>query len=153
MPITRDKFLTPLSRQHHHGLLLCWKIRTGFRKNVEIGRILSYAEWFYKNHLIPHFEIEEKYVFAVLGNENELVKRALKEHRKLTRLFGGINEDHKNLGLIEEVLDAHIRFEERVLFNEIQAVASPHELEEILTRHSDVTGLNHSEEWGDEFWK
>jgi hypothetical protein len=153
MPITREKFLTPLSRQHHHGLLLCWKIRTGFRKNVEIGRILSYAEWFYKYHLIPHFEIEEKYVFAVLGNENELVKRALKEHRKLRRLFEGINEDHKNLGLIEEILDAHIRFEERVLFNEIQAVASPQELEEILTRHSDDTGLNDNEAWADEFWK
>ena len=153
MPITRDKSLTALSREHHHGLLLCWKIRTGFRKSIEVGRILSYADWFYKNYLIAHFEIEEKYVFSVLGNENELVKRALKEHRKLRRLFDGINEENKNLGLIEEKLDAHIRFEERILFNEIQAVASPRELEEISSLHSDHPEPNGKEEWKDEFWK
>jgi iron-sulfur cluster repair protein YtfE (RIC family) len=153
MAITRDKFLTPLSREHHHGLLLCWKIRTGFRRNIELDRILSYADWFYKTYLIAHFEIEEKYVFPVLGNGNDLVKRALKEHRKLRRLFDGINEEHKNLGLIEEELDAHIRFEERILFNEIQAVASPKQLEEISSRHSDQPELNGKEEWKDEFWK
>jgi hypothetical protein len=152
MAITRNEFLTPLSREHHHGLLLCWKIRTGIRKNIEISRILSYADWFYKNYLIDHFEIEERYVFSVLGNENELVRRALKEHRKLRRLFEGANEEHKNLVLIEENLDAHIRFEERVLFNEIQAVASHKQLEEIMIHHSDQTELK-VEEWSDEFWK
>ena len=57
-----------------------------------------------------------------------------------------------NLGLIEELLDAHIRFEERVLFNEIQTVASPGELEEIGTRHSDHATAIDAEEWEDQFW-
>ena len=153
MPIKRDEFLAPLSREHHHGLLLCWKIRTGFRKNIPVERIQSYAEWFYKTQLAEHFEIEEKYVFAVLGNEHELVKRALKEHRQLRRLFDGVRDEHKNLSLIEEKLDAHIRFEERVLFNEIQAVASPAELAEISAHHSHSSAVDAGEEWGDEFWK
>ncbi len=153
MPIKRDELLAPLSREHHHGLLLCWKIRTGFRKDIPVDRIQAYAEWFYKNHLISHFEIEEKYVFSVLGNENELVKRALKEHRQLRRLFEAVREEENSLGLIEEKLEAHIRFEERVLFNEIQAVASPEELEEISIRHSDEGGTMHDREWEDEFWK
>ena len=153
MPIKRNESLTPLSREHHHGLLLCWKIRTGYRKHIEVSRIQAYADWFYKNHLMAHFEVEEKYVFTVLGNEHELVKRALMEHRKLRKLFERVNDEEKNLGLIEEKLDAHIRFEERVLFNEIQDVASPSELEEILARHSAQTEIHPDEEWEDEFWK
>ena len=115
MPIKRDEFLKPLSRDHHHGLLLCWKIRTGFKKQVEISRIKSYSDWFYKNHLLPHFDVEEKYVFPILGNHHELVKKALSEHRKLRRLFEDSNDVPKNLGKIEEDLEAHIRFEERFL--------------------------------------
>ena len=102
---------------------------------------------------MSHFEVEEKYVFPVLGNENEMVKRALTEHRKLRRLFERVNDEEKNLGLIEELLDAHIRFEERVLFNEIQEVASPAELEVIFEKHSTQTEVPHGEEWEDEFWK
>lgn len=153
MPITRDEYLAPLSREHHHGLLLCWKIRTGFRKNIEVDRIQSYAHWFYENHLLPHFEIEEKHVFSVLGDDHELVKRALKEHRQLRRLFDSVREEEKNLGLIEEKLEAHIRFEERVLFNEIQAMATPAEMEEISIKHSAQPISTSSNEWSDEFWK
>ena len=101
---------------------------------------------------MSHFAVEEKYVFSVLGNENELVKRALMEHRKLRRLFERVNEEEKNLGLIEEKLEAHIRFEERVLFNEIQDVASPSELDEIVAKHSAQADVAHIEEWEDEFW-
>ncbi len=153
MPIKRDEFLAPLSREHHDGLLLCWKIRTGFRKNISVDRIQSYAVWFFENHLLDHFDVEEKYVFSVLGNEHDLVKRALKEHRQLRRLFEGIHDDPKNLSLIEEKLDAHIRFEERVLFNEIQAIASPAKLEEISVLHANHAETDTTEVWEDEFWK
>lgn len=37
--IKRTKALQPLSRDHHHGLLLCWKIRQGIKLNVEPERI------------------------------------------------------------------------------------------------------------------
>lgn len=92
-------------------------------------------------------------MFSVLGSENELIKRALMEHRRLRRLFERVKDEEKNLGLIEEELEAHIRFEERVLFNEIQEVASPSELDEILSKHSAQAEVHSSEEWEDEFWK
>ena len=91
-------------------------------------------------------------MFPVLGNENELVKRALTEHRKLRKLFERVNEEEKNLGLIEEKLDAHIRFEERILFNEIQNVATPSELEEVMAMHSDHATPPDTQEWEDQFW-
>ncbi len=152
-PIKRHTSLKPLSHDHHHSLLLCWKIRTGFRKKIEIGRMKSYADWFYKNYLLPHFEVEEKYVFPFLGNTHELVKRAWSEHQKLRRLFEGENDAVKSLGLIEEKLEQHIRFEERVLFNEIQGIAPAKELEDMVTIHSTHASSQPVEEWKDEFWK
>jgi iron-sulfur cluster repair protein YtfE (RIC family) len=151
MPIKRNESLVSLSREHHFGLLFCWKIRMGLRKNIEANRIRSYAEWFYSNYLIPHFLVEEKYVFPILGDENKLVRRALSDHRRLRRLFEGVNEINKNIGLIEEKLEEHIRFEERILFNEIENAASAEALATILNLHSSHSHTN--QEWGDEFWK
>ena len=113
-----------VSRDHHHGLLLCWKIRTGFSKGVDLERIKRYTDWFFNTHLVPHFNLEEKYIFPILGEKHELVKRALTEHRRLIRLFTNTHSISKSLSLIEEELEQHIRFEERILFNEIQKIGT-----------------------------
>ena len=150
-PIKRHEALKPLSREHHHGLLLCWKIRQGVRKKVEVSRIKAYTEWFKIHYLDPHFEVEEEHIFPVLGNDHELVKRALKEHRRLKRLFSQDTEVEIALNNIEEELDSHIRFEERVLFNEIQEVASAEQLADIEKHHN---GIQFSDDdWQDHFWE
>lgn len=149
-PLKRVKELQPLSREHHHGLLLCWKIRTGFSRNIAPERIKKYSDWFYTTYLLPHFELEEEYVFSILDDDNELVKKALSEHRRLRRLFNqGINID-KNLGLIEEELEAHIRFEERVLFPEVQKTASREQLTKINEIHKEAEFIENEK---DIFWK
>ncbi len=147
-PIKRSVALKPLSREHHHGLLLSWKIREGFNRNVEIERIKRYTDWFWKHHLQAHFEFEENYVFPILGQENELIIRALKEHNRLQQIFTATDTVKKNLSSIEEELVSHIRYEERVLFKEIQSIASDNQLEIIEKEHS----KNTIDEWEDEFW-
>ena len=149
-PIKRSEFLKPLSIEHHHGLLFCWKIRAGIKKKVEISRIKKYADWFYQNYLIPHFEVEEKYVFTILENDNELIKKAVSEHRRLKRLFESNTENQKNLNLIEEELDSHIRFEERILFGEIQKMATAQQLQSIQMNHSDEKFVDNLT---DPFWE
>ncbi|WP_317166920.1 hemerythrin domain-containing protein [Winogradskyella schleiferi] len=104
-PQKRHKALQPLSREHHHGLLLCWKIKIGFSKNIEPKRIRAYANWFFENHLIPHFEMEETHIFPILNADNDLIKRALVEHRRLKRLFEEQDDDVKMLNEIKEELD------------------------------------------------
>ena len=136
-PIKRHEALKTLSREHHHGLLLCWKIRAGVKNNIELSRIKKYTNWFYANYLIPHFEVEEKYFFPILGNKNELIKKAIAEHRRLKRLFEDSLDLQKSLNLIEEELDKHIRFEERVLFNEIQKKATQAQLLFLEKFHSE----------------
>lgn len=148
-PIKRDKKLQPLSREHHHSLLLCWKIRKGFNKEVEPERIKKYTDWFFARHILPHFEIEEVYMFPVLGTEHEMVKKALAEHRRLRRLYKKKTQVVRSLNQIEEELERHIRFEERELFNEIQRVATPEQLEYIAENHVEEDFQDNEE---DQFW-
>jgi iron-sulfur cluster repair protein YtfE (RIC family) len=149
-PIKRHKSIQPLSRAHHHGLLLCWKIRQGFQKKVATERIKSYADWFWKDHLIGHFKEEETYLFPILGKEHEWVKKALADHRRIKRLFKDKNDPVKSLNKIEEELESHIRFEERVLFNEIQAAANEEQLRELNEHLNQDT---YFEKWEDKFWE
>ncbi|SHG26689.1 Hemerythrin HHE cation binding domain-containing protein [Flavobacterium fluvii] len=148
-PLKRAKDLQLLSHDHYHGLKLCWKIKTGLSKKIAPERIKTYADWFYKNHLIPHFELEEKLLFPILDPENELIKRAIAEHRSLERLFKASSDLEKNLLLIESGLNAHIRFEERELFTEIQKVASADQLSKINAAHSEEVFVENE---NDVFW-
>jgi len=148
-PIKRNEALQPVSREHHQGLLLCWKIRQGLKKNIAPNRMKVYADWFYKEHLLPHFEIEEKYLFPVLGNEHELIVKATAQHRRLTRLFTDQQQLAKSLSFIEEELETHIRFEERVLFNLIQETATTKQLNTIKKHHVEVPFVENET---DMFW-
>lgn len=148
-PLKRHKALQPLSREHHHGLLLSWKIRAGFSKEVAPERMKVYADWFFENHLKPHFQMEERHVFTILESNNELVQHALADHRRLESLFA--EEDITTaLSHIEEELDKHIRFEERILFPEIQKIATEAQLELIEKIHHEA---NFVDKLDDEFWK
>ena len=149
-PIKRHKSLRPLSREHHDGLLLCWKIRRGIQKQVDPGRIGRYVQYYLKTHLEPHFRIEEQAVFPVLGQENEMVRQALDDHNRLRSLRELDHPNYTALELIQQQLEKHIRFEERVLFQELQKVATPHELQEIETNHETA---GPEESWTDRFWQ
>lgn len=149
-PIKRHKALKTLSHDHHHGLMLCWKIKEGMKKNVELQRIKRYTDWFWENHLVPHFAAEEEYVFPVLGDDNPLIRQAVAEHANLKELFNQTSNLDLVFKRISKDLESHIRFEERVLFNEIQKEASPEQLLEIEKRHNHPDFCDNSD---DEFWK
>ncbi|MBL7785287.1 MAG: hemerythrin domain-containing protein [Chitinophagales bacterium] len=119
-PISRAKALVGFSREHHYALLLCWKIKMGLAKNIAIDRINAYLQWFYTTHLLPHFEMEEKWLFPMLPDNNKHKQIALAQHQQLKALFEQPHKDTAALTAIQNILGEHIRFEERVLFNEIQ---------------------------------
>ncbi|MGN7515906.1 MAG: hemerythrin domain-containing protein [Allomuricauda sp.] len=149
-PIKRHSALQGVSREHHHGLLLCWKIRTGLSKNVPMERIKDYADWFYETYLVPHFQLEETYIFPIVGNDHPWVKKALSDHRRLIRLFTSTTADMKTLGQIEETLEQHIRFEERQLFNHVQEMANNKQLDIIEKQHSNE---KFNDNISDPFWE
>ncbi|HEX5169573.1 MAG TPA: hemerythrin domain-containing protein [Cyclobacteriaceae bacterium] len=151
-PLKRHAAFYVLSHGHHDGLILCWKIRSGLSKKINPMRIKSYTNWFYSTQLLPHFEMEEKVIFPLLDADHELVKKALADHRRLRRLFEDKEDVNRSLSRIEEELEDHIRFEERVLFEEIQRSVSMHDLENLASNpvlQSNATRCD----WEDEFWK
>lgn len=147
-PIKRHEAIKPYSREHHHGLLLCWKIREGLKHDIAINRIKDYADYLWETQINPHFEAEEKYMFPVLGEEHEMIQQAKKEHLRLAELFNDDSKVLDSLKAIETELDDHIRFEERMLFNKIQEVATKEELE-IIDKHHEMLD---SDNWKDTFW-
>lgn len=138
-PLERHPLLRPLSREHHHGLLLCWRIRRDLVSRTDHDQVLAECRAFFHSDLLPHFAVEEDVVFPVLGNQHPLVHRAIAEHRRLARLFQQDDDPRTTLSRIEDELEAHIRFEERVLFQAVQAQATPEELEQIDRVHGVMT--------------
>ena len=135
--------------KHHKTLFFCWNIRTGIDREVELSRIVEYVKWYGEFILFPKLEIEEQYIFTILSEDHYLVKRALKEHRRIRRLFKFGSNPMKNLIYIEEELDLHIRFEEKNILTEVEHLATQKQLKEINDRMSQLlTNAN----WHDQFW-
>lgn len=150
MAIKRHPSLQEYSRDHHQALLLCWKIKVGFSKGISVDRIKTYVNWFYENHILEHFTMEEKYMFPVLSSDHELIIRVLEEHKMLLDLFTNTDDVENSLKKLHVALKDHIRFEERILFNEIQSVASQDQLNKIEQFHSSE---KFEDNLTDVFWK
>lgn len=148
-PIKRHQALIPLSRQHHFGLLFSWKLRKGFAEEIAIDRLKAYANWFFIQEIKPHFKLEEDHIFPILDPTHPLILRALKEHHRIAQLFHDEEDPKRSLSLLEKELVAHIRFEERILFTEIERKATKEELEKIEEIHTDSDS---KEEYADPFW-
>lgn len=148
-PLKRHIALQPLSREHHEGLLLSWKIRKGLDRKTDISRIKEYCDWFWETHLQSHFQFEESRIFTILDQKNELIARAVNDHIKIKKLFEANTITESELALLAEKVTEHIRFEERVLFPEIEKKASETDLNEIIKSHQTVD----CELWHDPFWK
>jgi hemerythrin superfamily protein len=151
-PLERHPLLRPVSREHHDGLLLCWKLRQGLAKGVGPKRMQEYCTRFYHDHLLPHFAVEEEAVFPILGMNNHLVRRAMKEHKELSEMFLAQEQDAFSLSNIEKLLMAHIRFEERVLFQAVQEVATEEQLAHVEKVHGGLKSENAAPVAEDAFW-
>jgi len=152
-PIKRHNALQPISHDHHHALLVSWKIRMGLRKSIEPERVKGFCDFFYASHLADHFALEEKYIFPVLGGKHELIRKALADHHRLSALFSQEHADVETLARIEKELEEHVRFEERILFDEIQKMATEEQLNLVAIAHSaGKEDIKNIERWEDEFW-
>ena len=154
-PLKRHPAFIPLSKDHHFGLMLCWKIRTGLGKSVSPERIAAYVNYFFQDHLNKHFEEEEKYIFTLVGEEDEKRATAEQQHYKLRELVAQSSLNSENLSQIlqklEKDLESHIRFEERDLFPYLQNKVPEPELEKLKQVIEEIHTME-PEVWEDQFW-
>jgi iron-sulfur cluster repair protein YtfE (RIC family) len=132
----RDKSLVPLSRQHQHALALCVRInRAPLATARELQAWQEEVEQHFALEIRFHFVAEEKDVFPLaqrIANLVPVVEDLLAEHARLRDLFEKARAralDGATLRQFAEMLSAHIRKEERQLFEEMQKHLSPAELE------------------------
>jgi len=131
----RDRSLIPLSRQHQHALALCVRLDRAYKAGeVDPPAWQSEIQQIFEQEISVHFAAEEKEVFPAAARFPELqalVSALLEEHASLRDLFAraaGRTLDAESLKSLADKLSAHIRTEERQLFEEMQKVMSQSEL-------------------------
>lgn len=132
-PQKRDKSLVPLSREHHFGLLFCWKLRQGLKNGTDLELMRAYVRYFWESILKPHCDEEEWVLERLLPEDSTARARLKEEHRLLQALIELVEQGspmNKDLfRVLEQDLSDHIRWEERELFPYLQAVVHSDELE------------------------
>ncbi|MGY4385041.1 hemerythrin-like domain-containing protein [Pedobacter sp. UYP24] len=153
-PIKRSDYVVALSRDHHSGLLFCWKIKEGLKKGASFQRINNYIIYYWNNHLLDHFQEEEVLLFNQIESEN--TKRAILEHLMLAEWFeriknGDLPKKEEYLQFCE-ILISHIRFEERELFPFLETALAEHTLNGIRDILFKIHLNPFKENYPDEFW-
>lgn len=149
-PIKRSRQLSPLSRDHHQGLLLGWKIRQGIKNGTDKNIIAGYVKWFWINDLEEHFRQEEE-ILAPYLKGNDMIRRMFEEHERIKTMIHDdqlVNED--SLNQLATMVNDHIRFEERELFPLAEKMIREEDLDRIesdLGKEKKAGGV-----WENEFW-
>ena len=151
-PLKRSKQLTSLSHEHHEILLFVWKIRQGMIYGVDAGTIGKYCQWFWNSQLKDHFQKEETVFPAALPEDDVLMNNMKEDHAAIQAKFDQIVNDpyYFQIQRLAQILEYHIRFEERTWFPYVERTLTPEKLDNIekLLRSSKTKAAP----WPDEFW-
>jgi len=137
--------LRDLSEDHHHGLVLARKAKKAASGQDGTSGLEMWAEVeaVFKSKLEPHFEIEESFIGQALKavGEGQLAERLSDEHEALRRfLLPGHRRTLDDLRHFGELLERHIRFEERELFQVAQDKLTSDELDAVAKACHDRDG-------------
>jgi hemerythrin-like domain-containing protein len=150
----RHQGIVELSRDHHFGLLFCWKLRQGTKKGISTARMRPYVQYFWDNHLRKHFGEEETLLFSLL--RDDLVEQAMLEHKHIKQLVEAVTHatavSSDELNTLANTVDDHIRFEERKLFPHMEQQLAEKELAELGLRMQQLHAVPEKDDYADEFW-
>lgn len=149
----RGTALIQLSREHHTALVLAKQaqrqgllLEEGQGASLEVVNFMQTLPSRFLAELEPHFQIEETLLLNELEaftsgthtqetveKAQQLAQRTRHEHHALRELTQRITQqDFSSLIPWGELLAAHVRFEERELFDFIEAVFPPQTLKKML---------------------
>ena len=124
----RDPALHALSHQHQHGLALAVILNRGLDRDESDAPVADFtrkalAAW--DVEINGHFQVEERELFPKARDviaDPELVDELLAEHREIESLVERlrVSPSPELLRAFAQALSAHIRSEERRLFEQLQ---------------------------------
>ena len=131
----RDLSLIPLSRQHQHALALCVRIdRASPIGGADLAAWQAEIALQFQTEIRIHFAAEEHVLFPAARRFEELIpliEELLFDHFMLRESFANA-EVHKmtatDLSEFAQRMSAHIRKEERQLFERLQELMRPEDL-------------------------
>jgi hemerythrin-like domain-containing protein len=133
--VLRDKNLVPLSHQHQHALALCVRIdRAVQASDLDMPAWQTEIQQMFVGEIQNHFDAEERELFPValrFAELGRLVDELLSQHALLRDYFALATERTMDPGKLHDFgrkLSAHIRKEERELFETLQRLLTPEEL-------------------------
>jgi iron-sulfur cluster repair protein YtfE (RIC family) len=131
----RDQSLIPLSRQHQHALALCVRIdRASPIADADRSAWQTEITQRFQSEISIHFRAEEKILFPAAMKFDEvipLIENLLEDHAVLREWFAKAeagNMTAADLSGFGLRMSAHIRKEERQLFERLQELMNPEEL-------------------------
>ncbi|GIX07668.1 MAG: hypothetical protein KatS3mg115_2071 [Candidatus Poribacteria bacterium] len=137
----RHASLVPLSHNHHHGLVFARRLRLAIENGWEpLPSLRDKFRRVWEAELEPHFQAEETVLAPAMEaadpeTAGPLLKRLAEEHATLREQRDRVLREPSPDQLRAELLDfsrrltAHIRFEERELFEAAQRIVPPEGLE------------------------
>jgi hemerythrin-like domain-containing protein len=133
--VLRNQNLIPLSHQHQHALALCVRIDRALQAgDLDMLAWQAEIQQIFRGEIQNHFEAEERELFPVAlrcAELGRLVNELLSEHALLRDYFAFASErtmDPAKLHDFASKLSAHIRKEERELFESLQQLLAPEEM-------------------------
>lgn len=153
----RHKALQPLSKDHYVGLTLAMRLMRGKPENLKSNWPTNdnptlqaqQAIKIFKKDLYDHFKDEEDILFDKArpfleeNDGKELLEKILAQHKEFYDLFAELDQGKEDtiidrLIYTGELLDSHVRVEERDLFPAIEKFTPEHVLsklgEELIQR-------------------
>jgi iron-sulfur cluster repair protein YtfE (RIC family) len=133
----RAEALQPLSRDHKSALMTCLLIRKGVSKHAPVAEMADFFLSCWHTEIAPHFAKEEEILIPILNNypQGKLFAETILRDHELIRT-GVVHLGHHALNerLLDDLakqLEQHIRYEERLVFQEIQQFIPASELAKI----------------------
>lgn len=131
----RDRNLIPLSRQHQHALALCVRVDRAMPiADADLGAWQAEISQIFQSEISIHFAAEELVLFPTARKFAELiplVEELLADHAVLRERF--VRAESRTMSATEmsafgQRMAAHIRKEERQLFERMQELMNQEEL-------------------------
>jgi len=116
--------LRDLSDDHHTGLVLARRCKQAGGRDAASTPEAVWQQVLeaFAGHLEPHFRIEEDHLLPALEaiGEGSLAERIREDHRELRALRDAGHPTRASVARFGELLEAHIRYEERQVFEPVQ---------------------------------
>jgi len=141
MAVKRSRELSPLSSEHHQALLVAFQLKKAIAGHAEsagaprdIDGLVALARRFEESVFLVHIEAEEELLGSHLSAEDG--RRLREEHRELRHLLHealSTRQDSRRSSLLAfaDLLERHVRWEERELFQRCEQAISPADLDTV----------------------